>query len=148
MTSVGVCLSEVIWGQNWLTLRLAVKTNSNEKYKLYSTSYLSVSLMLNTSLIPHEVRLCCIDCGHQEEQILCGWKICSLTSDLLLSSQIATELIQSSAVATALHSLVSLVQLLPQVYWDQDCFWFTSSATRWTSTLKNHSVASYYCSYY
>lgn len=42
MTSVGVCLSEFIWGQNWLMLRLAVKTNfNNEKYQIYSTSTLS-----------------------------------------------------------------------------------------------------------
>lgn len=101
--------------------------------------------MLNTALVPHDVHLCCTDCGHWEAQTLCGWKACSLTSDLSLSSQIAAELIQSSAVAAALHSLVSLVQLLPQVYWDQGCFWFTSSAARWTSTLKNHSAASYCC---
>lgn len=65
--------------------------------------------MLNTSLVPHDVRLCCADCGHREEQTLCGWKACSLTSDLLLSSQIAAELIQSSAVAAALQPVIIVV---------------------------------------
>lgn len=86
--------------------------------------------------------------GRREAQtllLLCGWETCLLTSDLLLSSQIASVLIQSSAVAAALHSLVSLVQLLPQVYWNQGCFWFTDTSDiigyQMNVCFKNHSAA-------
>lgn len=67
-----------------------------------------------------ERRLCssCVDGKHARQQ---------LTSDLLLGSQIASVLIQSGPGAAALHSLVSPVQLLPQLYWKQGGFWFTDT---------------------
>lgn len=68
-----------------------------------------------------------------------------LTSDLLLSSQIASVLIQSAAVAAALRWLVSLVQLFPPVYWKQGCFWFTDTGDviglRMNVCIRNHSAA-------